>query len=146
MLLEIENTPLGTTSTNPNFATFISNSAEIMAPLGVRPGFRAGPTWSPDGKQVVALLAGVTRDKAGLVIVRNDGGAVTNLVGGENGLEPGTRLGPSFSSDGSKLFYWFQSAPGKDKVLRSFDLNSKKETNVLSGGDLSFPACCGLNK
>jgi hypothetical protein len=146
-LAEIENPPVGQKIENSRFATYIANSAEITALLASRPSFLVAPVWSSDGKQVAGLLAGVGHDTAGITVVSADGGTAVNIVSGENGLENGTRLSPVFSGDGSRVYYWFQ-APGKDakKVLRYFDLNTKKETTVVSNNDNAFPSCCGFKK
>ncbi len=146
-LVQIENPPVGQKIESSRFATYIANSAEATALLANRSSFRAAPVWSSDGKQVAGLLAGVGRDTAGITVVPADGGAAINIISGENGLENGTRLSPSFSDDGSRVYYWFQ-APGKDakKGLRYFDLNAKKETTIVSSGDNAFPRCCGFKK
>lgn len=146
-IAEIESLPAGAKAEGARFATFIANSADTTAPLGLNPGFRVRPIWSADGKQVASLLAGQGREFAGISVVAADGGQAVNIVAGENNLEAGTRLSPVFSEDGSKLYYWFQ-APGKDskRALRVFDFASKKETPVAANGDNTFAGCCGLKK
>ena len=146
-LLEIENPPADYKGNNPRFGTYIQAAAEASGLLANRPSFKVAPVFSPDGKLVASLLAGLSRDTAGISLVPTDGTAPVNLVSGENGLEAGTRLNPSFSSEGNRLYYWFQaSAKDSKKVIRYYDLTTKKEETAIANGDSSFTSCCGYRK
>ncbi|MEI6046871.1 MAG: hypothetical protein WCS37_21190 [Chloroflexota bacterium] len=144
-LVELENTSIDFKNNSPRFATYIANSAEAIVLLNNRPSFRVAPVWSSDGKQIAGLLAGLGHENAGITVVSPDVSAPVNIIAGENGLEAGTRLSPSFSEDGSRVYYWFQT-PGSKKVLRYFDLGSKKETTIVSSGDNSFPQGWGFKR
>jgi Tol biopolymer transport system component len=144
-LVEIENPPANSKDEPARFATYVASSIEATALLSNRPSYRAAPLFSPDGKYVAGLFAGIGHSTAGITLVPTGGGSPINIVSGENGLEQGTRLGSAFSADGSRLYYWFQATPGSNKQLRYFDINAKKEVTVISNGDNSFPRCCGFN-
>ncbi len=145
------------------FSYYVGTSADLTATLAARPSYKTGPVWSPDGKNVAALYI-ASGDKAGVALVPTAGGQPALVVDGQNGLEAGTRLSPSFAADGGRLFYTFtppspvKPTPGPGtpqidtpsqpmpKQIRFFDLNSKAEQTLLRNNDNSYLSCCGLLK
>jgi Tol biopolymer transport system component len=127
------------------FATFVAAAGEDTFLLSNRPSFRAAPVFSADGKQVATLEVG--KQNPGLVVLNSDGSGQPTIIGEDTGLEAGLRLNPTFSTDGTKLYYLFlPTGTGKNTVVRVYDFASKKETAVVSTGDNAFATCCGFNK
>ncbi len=128
------------------FAAYVNNAAEGVGLLTNRPFYRVAPALSADGKKSAVIL--VTGDTAGIQVVNVDGGAQpVKIIGGQNNLEAGMRLSPTFSADGSKLFYLFQpTAKDKPLEMRAYDFGSNTEATVGKDGNYSFPTCCGFKK
>jgi Tol biopolymer transport system component len=148
------------------FMYYVATSADAVSVLTARPYYRVGPVFSSDGKNIAALYV-ASGDKVGLAIVHPDGSPATLVVDGENGLETGLRLNPSFGSDNSKLYYSFTStkpaasssatptpgvssvAPTLPKQARFFDLAGKAEKPLFASADpranydTTYITCCG---
>lgn len=141
-LTDLEAVESGSSS---GFATFVAAAGEDTYLLSNRPSFRAAPALSPDGKMVATLEVG--KQNPGLAVVNLDGSGTPTIVGEDTGLEAGLRLNPTFSPDGTKLYYLFiPKGVNQNTAIRVFDLNSKKESPVISKGDNAFATCCGFNK
>ncbi len=137
------------------FSYYVATSADIVSVLTSRPYYKVGPVFGPDGKSVAALYSSKD-DKIGLALVRTDGGPVTTIVEGENGLEAGVRLNPAFIQD--KLYYSFVApraatpvsatpAPAPAQPLRQsryFDAAAKAEKKFFDKGDTLYLSCCGF--
>jgi Tol biopolymer transport system component len=128
------------------FAAYVNNAAEGVGLLTSRPFYRVSPTLTPDGKKVAALL--VTKDSVGIQVASVDGSTpALKIIGKEGNLEEGSRLSPSFSSDGNKVYYLFQpTAKDKPIEIRAYDLNTKAETPFVKDNSNGFPTCCGYKK
>ncbi|HEX2909696.1 MAG TPA: hypothetical protein VH186_02740 [Chloroflexia bacterium] len=144
------------------FDYYIATSADLVSTLTNRtdyPYYKVGPVVSPDGKSVATLF--INKDeKAGIAVVPVAGGNATLLVDGENNLEAGTRLNPTFSPDSARLYYDFTkptatpaagtatpaAASNSGRQVRYTDLSAKSEKTLFDKFDNSFLGCCGVNK
>ena len=100
------------------------------------------PTWSPDGRYIVARrIDAVNLFSATLMMFHRDGGQGTTLVKVENNLFPG---GPKISPDGRYLYYQTLLGPVNgyfsrndvlqgDAQVRRLDLETGKNDPVTSG-------------
>lgn len=84
-------------------------------------GMDSRPAWSPDGTRIA--------------FVRDDGATLAVIVrdltsGAEREVERGFALDPSFSADGTKLFY--SSASAGDLDLWQFDLSSGEKARLTT--------------
>ena len=141
-LADLETVDTGGSS---GFATFVAAAGEATTLLTNRPSFRAAPAISSDGKRVATLEVG--KDNPGLAIVNLDGSGQPLIISEDNGLEAGLRLNPTFSTDGTKLYYLFlPKGTNQTTGVRVYDLNTKQETKLLDKGDNAFVSCCGFNK
>ncbi|MEI7556551.1 hypothetical protein [Candidatus Chlorohelix sp.] len=133
-------------SADSMLAAYINNGAEGVAFLTSKPYYRMSPAYSADGKRVAVPF--ITKDFAGIQLVNLDGaGQPIKIIAGEGGLEAGTRLNPTFSVDGTRLYYLFQpTARDKSVEVRSYDLNGKSETPFVKDNTYGFPTCCGFKK
>jgi Tol biopolymer transport system component len=141
------------------FQYHVAQSSEFQAFLTARPYYKVAPVISPDGRNVATLYVS-PQNKVGIAIVPIAGGAPTLIVEGQDGLEAGLRLNPTFSPDGSRVFYSFTpqtaaatTTPGatpaanQPKSARVFTLSDKKETPLqLNPGENVFPVCCGVGR
>ncbi len=100
------------------------------------------PTWSPDGRYLVARrIDAVNLFSASLVMVHQGGGQGTTLVKIENNMVPG---GPKISPDGRYLYYQVAQGPVNgyfsrndvlmgDVQIRRLDLVSGRTDEITSG-------------
>ena len=100
------------------------------------------PTWSPDGRYLVARrIDAVNLFSASIVMVHRDGGLGTTLVKIENNMVPG---GPKISPDGRYLYYQVALGPVNgyfsrndvlmgDVQIRRLDLQSGRTDPITAG-------------
>lgn len=96
------------------------------------PGVHSSPTWSPDGRQFVFVVADDRAPLGSLWTAKADGSAAAALTDGEGACPDGVAH-PNWSPDGSTIaFICYPDPKGKQGSVAVFDLATKSVTRLVT--------------